>query len=94
MDNKKINLKTLGLDNVEELDILKDLVANGAYSIFLKVVERFCAEMHKDVISYSLTGLDESALSHLAYRKMKAQGGDKLLVELKALQEAIKNKQK
>lgn len=93
MDVKKINVKNLGLDNVEELDIVKDLVSSGSFGIFLKIVEKFCSELHKDVVLYNLAGLDESSLSHLAYRKMKAQGADKLLVELRALQEAIKNKQ-
>ena len=93
METVKINTKTLGLDNVEELDIVKDLVSTGSFNIFLKIVEKVCSELHKDVISYSLPSLDEFSLSHLAYRKMKAQGADKLLVELRALQEAIKNKQ-
>ena len=89
-----ITTKNLGLDNVEELDITKDLVSSGAFGVFLKIVGKLCKDMHKDVISYNLSSLDESSLSILAYRKMKAQGADKLLVDLKALHEAMKESNK
>lgn len=93
MDNIKVTTKTLGLSSIDELDAVKDLVANGSFLLFIKIIEKLCADMHKDVVSYNLVNLDETSLSYLAYKKMKSQGGEKLLIELKAIQEAIKNKQ-
>lgn len=93
MDNTKVTAKTLGLSSVDELDAVKDLVENGSFLLFIKIVEKLCADMHKDVVSYNLVSLDNDSLAYLAYKKMKSQGGEKLLMELKALQEVIKKKQ-
>jgi hypothetical protein len=93
MDNIKVTTKTLGLSSIDELDAVKDLVANGSFLLLIKIVEKLCADMNKDVVSYNLVNLDDGSLSYLAYKKMKSQGGEKLLIELKAIQEAIKNKQ-
>ena len=93
MDNIKVTTKTLGLSSIDELDAVKDLVANGSFLLFIKIIEKLCADMHKDVVSYNLVSLDDNSLAYLAYKKMKSQGGEKLLIELKAIQEAIKNKQ-
>lgn len=93
MDNTKVTAKTLGLSSVDELDAIKDSVENGSFLLFIKIVEKLCADMHKDVVSYNLVSLDNDSLAYLAYKKMKSQGGEKLLMELKALQEVIKKKQ-
>lgn len=93
MDNTKVTAKTLGLSSVDELDAVKDSVENGSFLLFIKIVEKLCADMHKDVVSYNLVSLDNDSLAYLAYKKMKSQGGEKLLMELKALQEVIKKKQ-
>ena len=93
MDNIKVTTKTLGLSSIDELDAVKDLVANGSVLLLIKINEKLCADMHKDVVSYNLVSLDDNSLAYLAYKKMKSQGGEKLLIELKAIQEAIKNKQ-
>ncbi len=93
MDNIKVTTKTLGLSSIDELDAVKDLVANGSFLLLIKIVEKLCADMNKDVVSYNLVSLDDNSLAYLAYKKMKSQGGEKLLIELKAIQEAIKNKQ-
>lgn len=88
-----ISTKRLGL-TLDELDIFKDSVNSDVYSVFIKICEKICGDLQKSVISFNLTKLNEETLSELAYLKMRVQGAEKLILELKALKDAIKEKQK
>lgn len=87
-----LTTKSTGL-TLEEVDIINDSINSDIFNVFIKLCQKISADIHKDVLQYTLTRLNEESLSELAYRKMKAQGAEKLVVELKALQEAA-NKQR
>jgi len=74
----------------DELDILRDAIDSDAYKVFIKIAQYYSSELSKDVLKYTLDDLSEKALAELAFKKTRAQGAEKLLLELRAVPAVIK----